>query len=78
MSNIVDVTVNCPKHGMQSAVVKCIVCTSKNMEVQPTSLQQLRAEILPLLERAYIALNKDFLTESRGYIEQVVAKLSAI
>jgi hypothetical protein len=57
----------------------CPNCASKNMEEIINSVQQLKAEILPLLIRALDEGTISIETNDiRGYVKEAVAKLSAV
>jgi hypothetical protein len=57
-------------------------CTRKNCateieEAAKTNIQQLKAEILPILKCASVSLKADYYAEALGYINEATAKLSA-
>ena len=53
-------------------------CFQKAMESQTTVVQQLKAEILPILNEALESLRLGDLDDGENLINQVTAKLSAV
>jgi len=54
------------------------VCAQKKAEESANSLQQLKAEILPLLTDALEEFSDNKFEHGRHYLEQAMAKLSAV
>jgi hypothetical protein len=53
-------------------------CAAKTCGTQPLDVQQIKAEILPLVSNAFSALNSNLPYDSLGYMRKVMAKLTAI
>jgi len=72
---------DCDKCGKLSDryIILCPTCATGNtVGTQPTYVQQLKAEILPILNEALESLRLGDLDEGENLINQVTAKLSAV